>query len=389
MGKNDKLKLFITLPVIFIIFLIIIIAGFINRENIYNFLNGKNNNAETYDVLGSASVSKNADGTDGDIDINIETSDFSSSENINSQPPTTIWEAITTTEEIIIPPDIKTEPKIEITTEPPQEIKTEPETLPPPLVYIEAPKTDFIKTMFDCAIEIPGSQNKVEPPPEGRAVELQYGAVPLSETIPEPSTYFNNIILLGDSVTSGFDLYRNKINFNGAAVVKDMTVIAVGSYGIYNALKEVSENSIHPLLDGEQMPPEDIIAQKPAKNVFICLGLNDLTWQKTDNFLNYYATLINRIREKSPDKNVVIMSVTPVVFGQTISKLTNEIIMNANNALLRLAIDNNIQFIDYAAAIRDSQNSLYSDLSSDQHCHLTIAAYNRLVEYMLYHPIKN
>ena len=282
----------------------------------------------------------------------------------------------------------------EITTEIiPEPATPEPTTAPTEntenIRYIEAPKTDFIQSMFDNAIEIPGSQNKIEPPPPGRSEDLQYNIVPLSENIPDPFEYFKDIILLGDSVTTGFDLYRNRIKFNGESVIRDINVVAVGSYGVYNAVREISDSTIHPVFEGKQTYPEDVIAQKSAKNVLICLGLNDLTWMSTDNFIYYYTFLIDRIREKNPDKNIVIMSVTPVVAAQQKSGLTNTLVEKSNNALIKFAAENNLQYIDYAAALRDSENYLYDDLSSDNYCHLTITAYNRLIEYLLHHPIKN
>ena len=294
----------------------------------------------------------------------------------------------------IYPTEAPTEPPLTTQpppTEPPPATVSPTTTESPPPVYIaEAPLSNFMQIMFDTAIEIPDSENKIESPPEGRSLELQYGAVPLSETIPEPFAYFKNIIFLGDSMTTGFDLYRTVIKFNGENVLRDTTVVAAVSYGVYNATRAVSDKSIHPLFNGKKTLCEDIIATKGAKYVLICLGLNDLEWQKTDDFIFYYSTLINRIKEKSPDKTIVIMSVTPVVAGTfKNSVLNNEKITEANNALLKFAIENNIKFIDYAAAIRDSRNNLYSELSSDAFCHFKVSAYDRLVEYLLYHPLRD
>jgi lysophospholipase L1-like esterase len=242
--------------------------------------------------------------------------------------------------------------------------------------------------MFELAIEIPGSGKKIEPPPAGRSLEIQYGAVPLSETIPEPYAYFRDIIFLGDSVTMGFDVFRGKILFGGEAVLKDTTVVAVGSYSVNNALKEISANSIHPLQGGAQTRPEDVIATKQGKYVFICLGLNDLGLMPVEDYVKNYAALISRIKEKNPDKIVVIMSVTPLVSAAQKTRLNNTNIALANNALLVYAKENSIPFIDYGAAIRDSGHNLYDEFSSDAYCHLTISAYNRIVEYLLYHPLR-
>jgi lysophospholipase L1-like esterase len=365
MGRNDQLRLIVSLLVIFVIFFSILTVGLIYRDDIYNFLSI--NSSEEYKYKAPAP-----------IPISTQSP---------TQPPTQ-----TPTEVIHNDTNLPTGVSVSATAptkEPPTEPPTEPENSPFPAGYIEAPKSELMQAMFDNAIEIPGTSDIIELPPDGRDIELQYAAVPLSDWIPEPFAYFKNVIFLGDSVTTGFEQFKTKIKFNGEDVMKDTTVIAVGSYGIFNALSTISDKTIHPLMNGKQTMPEDIIATKEAKNVFICLGLNDLTWSKPESYIAAYAKLIDRIKEKSPDKNVVIMSITPVIFGHKNGSLTNDLIMAANNNLLKFAQENGIMFIDYGAAIRNEQNCLYDELSSDKYCHLTYAAYNRLIEYMLHHPIKD
>ena len=274
----------------------------------------------------------------------------------------------------------------------PTEGFSEQETPPPPPPtseyppdYIEAPMSDFIRDMFETAIEVPSSR-KIEAPPEGRSLDLQQKAVPLSGLIPEPFGYFGDIVLLGDSVTTGFELFKEKVMFCGEAVLRDIAVVAVGNYGVYNAIRDIS--GVHPILNGEKALPEDILAQKKQKNIFICLGLNDLVWQTPGEFLIYYAELVHRIKAKNPEKTIAVMSVTPCVAGQTRSALDNGVIAEANNLLLEYANENGLYFVDYAAALRDSENTLDESFSSDAYTHLTTQAYERLVEYMLYHPIR-
>ena len=215
------------------------------------------------------------------------------------------------------------------------------------------------------------------------------GAVPYDADIPEPFGYFGDILFLGDSVTLGFDLFRSRIMFGNEAVLRDVSVIAVGSYSVNNALWDISSTSIHPLYGGKQTRPEDIIATKNAKYVFICLGLNDVALGPVENYVRSYSLLIEKIRQKNPDKIVAIMSVTPLVKSSQKTRLNNRAIAEANSALLEFASKNGIPFIDYGAAIRDSEGNLYDELSSDAYCHLTISAYERLVDYLLHHPLKN
>ena len=274
-------------------------------------------------------------------------------------------------------------------TEPPPN-PTEPPPVQGAYKYTEvAYPTQMFATAIE--IEIADQDNKkiiIEPPPMGRDLSLQAKITPVNINIPNPFEYFKDIIFLGDSVTTGFDLYRNHIKFNGESVAQETTVIAVKSYGIFNATRELSEKSLHPLLNGVQTLPEDIIAEKSGNKIFICLGLNDVGWQSYDTFFNNYAALINRIRAKSPQKTVVIMSVTPLTEEGQKSNLTNEKIMEFNKLLIEFAAYNNIPFIDYAAALRDENNHLYPGLSSDNYCHIIVEAYNRLVEYLLYHSIE-
>jgi lysophospholipase L1-like esterase len=273
---------------------------------------------------------------------------------------------------------------------PPATAAPPPATEPSAPQYIsDSPGTDFIQYMFDTSIKIPGTENRIEPPPEGRSLELQYRAVPLSENIPEPFEYFRNIIFLGDSVTMGFDLFRSSITFNGNTVLRDTNVVAVGSFGVFRAAQGRDNLSLNPFFKGQQDLPENLISTIDAKYVLICLGLNDLGMLTLENYIALYSSLIERIQAKNPDKTVVIMPVTPLVFSGQRRTLHNEAVTNANNALLQLAIDKDIPFLDYAAAIRDrTNNALYDSLSSDAYCHLTVAAYNRLIEYMLYHPLQ-
>jgi lysophospholipase L1-like esterase len=304
-------------------------------------------------------------------------------ETIETTEPTTAETTVATTQATTAATTARPVPATQRPTAAPA--TTEPPA-PPPQVYIESPpRTDFIQLMFDNAITAPGNGSKVEPPPKGRSAELQHKIVPLSENIPEPFSYFDNIVMLGDSVTLGFDVFKNRIRFNGEAVLSGMTVVSSGSYGVFEAEKQMSDSTVHPRIGGVQHYPEDIIAGLDAKNVLICLGLND-TWIGLDNYITHYSTLIKRIQQKSPDKNIVIMSVTPVTRGQT--RLSIDRIDTMNNALIEFAMANGYMFIDFGAALRDEDNFLYTVLSSDDYCHLTLAAYNRLVEYMLYHPIR-
>ncbi|MCL2774284.1 MAG: GDSL-type esterase/lipase family protein [Oscillospiraceae bacterium] len=373
-AKNRNFSIIVGVLSSFVVFFGALILLYVNRDNIYNLLSKNGENSQNVLYNNVVTPTENTEDTTEGI--------FAVITSINTEETTKITEttAVETDTSTTAAPDTTSETAANITAAP---------TQPVTINYGDVPVDDFLQNMIDNAVEIPGTLNKVELPPPGRSMDLQSKIVPLvsSSEIPEPYGYFKNIIFLGDSVTSGFDLYKSVIKFDGENVLQDSHVVAVASYGVYNATRELSGKSIHPLYDGKQMRPEDIIAQIDAKYVFICLGLNDLTWASDDDFLTYYKQLTDNIKSKNPDKIIVVMSVTPVIPESGPGKLDNDKIMDANNALIQFAADNNLMFIDYGAALRNNQNALYADLSSDGYCHIKPSAYDRLVEYLLYHPV--
>ncbi|GHV13694.1 hypothetical protein FACS1894219_08840 [Clostridia bacterium] len=356
-----------------------------------------------------------------DVDLSATLSSGTKIADISQTETSSAIPQVPSTEEITehVPPPVSAETITDPPTEAPTEIPTQaPQfptdtitpppvpTDPPPLptaapfsfldnseyVMIDSPGlSDSLAAMFSFSDSVTDDGRVAEAPPPGRDPALQTAVVPMAtKKIPNPYQYFEDVIMIGDSVTTGFDLYRNNISYNDEPVLKHLKVIAVTSYGAYNATRDIHDNSTHPLKDGKQMRPEDIAATyTDARFIYICLGLNDAAWQSPKTFVQYYSELINNITAKNPDKQVAILSITPVVKGHTKGELSNAKITAANNALLEYAIASGIPFIDYGAAIRDieNENSLPTELSSDGYCHLYVPAYNRLLEYLILHPL--
>ena len=62
----------------------------------------------------------------------------------------------------------------------------------------------------------------------------------------ELRAYFGDSVFIGDSIMLGFRNYSAKQD----TYVHDIQFLAVGSYGVQNALKPVNENNIHPRIEG-------------------------------------------------------------------------------------------------------------------------------------------
>ena len=201
-----------------------------------------------------------------------------------------------------------------------------------------------------------------------------------------PSEYFSDIVFIGDSIVAGLEVCKDYAQIGGEKILKDATIIAAPSYSLSAATTEPGANAVNLIYEGKAMRPEDIIADINEKYVFICLGLNDLSWSPLDAYIENYRKLIENIRAKSPDVKIAILSVTPLVASQRESGLTNAVIAKANDRLAELAGESSVFFVDWARALQDESGALPAGLSSDGYCHLKAEAYVRLVEYLINNP---
>ncbi len=128
--------------------------------------------------------------------------------------------------------------------------------------------------------------------------------------------FLKDSVIIGDSIVLG---YRNYCAKSEDEVLKSIKFLAAGNFSAHNAFWEVSSKSVHPLYQGEQHPVWESVSLMGAKNIFICLGLNDLNID--DKTCEYYQQLISNILELCPEASINIISMTYTLKDQGIGKL--------------------------------------------------------------------
>ena len=103
---------------------------------------------------------------------------------------------------------------------------------------------------------------------------VSQGALPESPRVED--SYFDDAIFIGDSVSLKLNLYVTKSRQSNSTLLGKAQFLTAGSMGSGNALQEVSDDSIHPLYNGEKMSLADAVAASGAKKVYSMLGMNDL-----------------------------------------------------------------------------------------------------------------
>ena len=179
-----------------------------------------------------------------------------------------------------------------------------------------------------------------------------------------PCRYFDDAVFVGDSVSLKLSYYAIETGLLG-----DAQFLVRGSYSVGHAL---NGTMLMPW-QGEEMELDDAIAATGAKKVFFMLGMNDIDLYGIKSTIANWDTLIARIREKVPDMEVFIQSMTPVWTGGEKGGLNNTNVDKYNEKLAEFAEKRGFTFVDIAPYMKDSTNGLASAYCSDKYVHLTSA----------------
>ena len=153
--------------------------------------------------------------------------------------------------------------------------------------------------------------------------------------------FYKDAAFIGDSISLGL---RNRSAQTGR--ISTATFLTRGSFGSGHAVRQ----TMLLIYQGKEMTPEAAVKACGAKKV---------------------ETLVNRIREKSPNVKVYIQSMTPIVIGSEAGKLNNTSIDEYNVKLKAMAARKGATYIDVASKLKDSNNGLRVGYSSDNYVHLS------------------
>ncbi len=177
--------------------------------------------------------------------------------------------------------------------------------------------------------------------------------VPASERV--KSTYFDDAVFIGDSITTGISLYD---------VMSNATVWASTGAGLTNILTKeiatvpgVGDMTILPALDAVQ----------PGK-IYILLGANSLAADLNDVIAVYSSTL-DQIIAHAPNAVIYVQSAFPInesIYSIKYNRVvTNAVIDDFNSRLLELCGQKGVHFLDVNSYFRDESGGLSAESTSD------------------------
>ncbi len=190
-------------------------------------------------------------------------------------------------------------------------------------------------------------------------------------------SYFDDAIMVGDSLTEGIKLY---------SVMKNATVIS--NVGINLSTIKTKAVISH---DGGKITIPDAMKLYPdASKIYIMLGANGISWMGKTTFINLYGEFIDLVKRQHPEATIYIQSVLPIneaLFKEHYKQdLTNEKIDSYNAALEDLCEEKEVYYLNVAECLKDSSGGMSSQKTSDG-MHIGKKSYQRWFEYLKTHTV--
>lgn len=145
-----------------------------------------------------------------------------------------------------------------------------------------------------------------------------------------PASLFQSSVFLGDSITEGLSYHD---------VLDEEHVLAGAGKTAEFAMEDIDE-----------------LTRKNPEHVFIQLGSDDILWP-TDNPQEYslkaYAGLIEAIKNKLPQADITVLSVTPVTEEALSKEPRYQNISDYNDGLKEMAAKEQIGFVDLTQVVEN------------------------------------
>ncbi len=190
--------------------------------------------------------------------------------------------------------------------------------------------------------------------------EKEYGSL---------ETYLEDCIFLGDSRSVGL------VNYG---LVKDANVLAEVGIAHVNVLgKTFSQKS------GKTYTLDSFLTSHDESNIYIGFGVNGMNYISEDDYEKSYIKLVDRIRELSDGRRIVLMSIWPVDdTGKYRATVSRELVSKYNEFLRNLADETGIEYLDFDELLQNEEGCMKKEFDSGDGLHYNKAAYGKIVEYI-------
>lgn len=247
---------------------------------------------------------------------------------------------------------------------------------PPPSPVPPAPMAEVTSTPKPAPTPTP------TPIPTPTPVPVFDFSQPAPETEPAADDYFDDAVFLGDSRTDGLRLYSGIRGADFLAYKALMVFQVTGTHGVAQKPIAVGE---------EKMTVLEALKQKQYGKIYVMFGINELGWNKSEDFGAAFRILIDEVRKLQPTAILYIESLIPVnpekCRASGISAyITNEKVAEYNEVLRQLAAEKGAVYLDLASALADEDGVLAAESTVDG-VHFVKSHYVKWFDYLKLHTV--
>lgn len=173
-----------------------------------------------------------------------------------------------------------------------------------------------------------------------------------------PCTYYDDSAMLGDSITYFLWQFESMNDYLGQ-------MSFVSRHGV--SLHSLVNRSKNMYYEGHEMYIEDIIASVKASRIYIMLGCLDFQVPaSTLTLMEHWESLFDKIAEKAPEKEIVIISNIPGYTALTIPTKYNTNVAEAAPKLRQLTADRGYGYLDLGYYVEDHYGRMPQIYSKDE-----------------------
>ena len=189
----------------------------------------------------------------------------------------------------------------------------------------------------------------------------------------EFDSYFDDAVIIGDSLTKGFSNYIRRLRKEGVNALGAADFMGTASMSVKNACRDLNGLKITFTYRGKAVSVTEGINAMGARKAFLLLGLNDISYRNWEDVKQNFNDLIEVIQQKCPETELIIQCVFPVPYKFCKERGVKIAHWNTFNDILRgICEAHGVEFYDFAYMFMD-ENGYMKPAYSDGGFHLSAA----------------
>lgn len=240
-------------------------------------------------------------------------------------------------------------------------VQTEAAETVPPAAKTEPPKTvtpDSIPTFYDAELLAEVAL------PEGTA----------------PDGYVDKLVFYGDSTTHGMKAYK----VFGSRDTTQVWTPTSGTLALFRAATDL----VYDPNSKTEMSIADLCKSVKPEYLIVTLGVNGVSMMDENWFKTDYQSLINIIRQSSPDTKLILQSIYPVARSYAKQEsINNTKIQTANQWIVQIAKANDLPYLNTYSALVGEDGYLPESYQNGDGMHFNEVGFAKVIEYVKTHPL--